>query len=202
MYLIIIFILGTLCVIFNEKIGEFLSRIIDLDLIFLSKKERKIKQQQQAFLKDSPEKLFPVYEFILQKYAHTSGKRCRNDHTEKCLSILPDLIYDFFEKYDYISVDRQTIVNIKSLKILDVNNKKYVVIGKDPDSHDLFIVDLEKNASQEYIIYQISDEQHILSEIKGENSFGTFINFVCFMTSHYSDSDLLELMALEYKKAL
>lgn len=50
MYLIIIFILGTLCVIFNEKIGEFFSKIIDLDLIFLSKKEKKIKQQQQAFL--------------------------------------------------------------------------------------------------------------------------------------------------------
>ena len=44
MWLIIIFILGTLCVIFNEKIGEFLSRIIDLDLFFLSIKEKKIKQ--------------------------------------------------------------------------------------------------------------------------------------------------------------
>ena len=39
--MIIIFILGTLCVIFNEKIGEFFSKIIDLDLIFLSKKEKK-----------------------------------------------------------------------------------------------------------------------------------------------------------------
>ena len=51
----------------------------------------------------------------------------------------------------------------------------------------------------DYIIYQISDEQHILSEIKDANSFGTFINFVCFMTSHYSDSDLLELMSQEKK---
>ena len=41
MWLIIIFILGTLCVIFNEKIGEFLSWIIDFDLFFLSKKEKK-----------------------------------------------------------------------------------------------------------------------------------------------------------------
>ena len=48
MWLIIIFILGTLCVIFNEKIGEFLSRIIDLDLIFLSIKEKKIKQQSRT----------------------------------------------------------------------------------------------------------------------------------------------------------
>ena len=199
MYLIIIFILGTLCVVFNEKIGEFFSKIIDLDLIFLSKKERKIKQQQFAFLKDSPEKLRPVYEFILQKYAHTSGKRCRNEQIEKCLSILPETIYSFFEKYDYISIDRQKIVNIKSLKIIDVNDKKFIIIGKDPDSHDLFIVNLEKNRSQDYIIYQISDEQHILSEIKDANSFGTFINFVCFMTSHYSDSDLLELMAQEEK---
>lgn len=78
MYLIIIFVLGTLCVIFNEKIGGFLSRFIDLDLFFLSKKEKKIKQQQLAFLKDSPEKLFPLYEFILQKYAHTSMKRYGN----------------------------------------------------------------------------------------------------------------------------
>ena len=197
MWLIIIFILGTLCVIFNEKIGEFLSRIIDLDLIFLSKKEKKIKQQQQAFLKDSPEKLCPVYEFILQKYAHTSGKRCWNEQIEKYLSILPETIYSFFEKYDYISIDRQKIVNIKSLKIIDVNNNRYAIIGKDPDSHDLFIVNLDKNTSQDYMIYQISDEQHILSEIKDANSFGTFINFVCFMTSHYSDSDLLELMAVE-----
>ena len=197
MWLIIIFILGTLCVIFNEKIGEFLSRIIDLDLIFLSKKEKKIKQQQQAFLKDSPEKLRPVYEFILQKYACASKKQCRKDHTEKQLSGLPETISDFFEKYDYLSVDKQKIVNIKSLKIIDVNNNRYAIIGKDPDSHDLFIVNLEKNTSQDYIIYQISDEQHILSEIKDANSFGTFINFVCFMTSHYSDSDLLELMAVE-----
>ena len=78
MWLIIIFILGTLCVIFNEKIGEFLSGIIDFDLFFLSKKEKKIKQQQQAFLKDSPEKLYPVYEFILQKYAHASVDHCRH----------------------------------------------------------------------------------------------------------------------------
>ena len=187
MWLIIIFILGILCVIFNEKIGEFFSKIIDLDLIFLSKKEKKIKQQQQAFLKDSPEKLCPVYEFILQKYAHTSGKRCRNEQIEKCLSILPETIYSFFKKYDYISVDRQKIVNIKSLKIIEVNDKRFVIIGKDPDSHDLFIVNLDKNTSQDYMIYQISDEQHILSEIKDENSLGTFINFVCFMTSHYSD---------------
>ena len=199
MWLIIIFILGTLCVIFNEKIGEFFSKIIDLDLIFLSKKEKKIKQQQQAFLKNSPEKLFPVYEFILQRYAHTSGKRCWNEQIEKCLSILPETISDFFEKYDYLSVDKQKIVNIKSLKIIDVNNNRYAIIGKDPDSHDLFIVNLEKNTSQDYIIYQISDEQHILSEIKDENSYGPFINFVCFMTSHYSDSDLLELMAQEEK---
>ena len=199
MWLIIIFILGTLCVIFNEKIGEFFSRIIDLDMIFLSKKEKKIKQQQQAFLKDSPEKLFPVYEFILQKYACASKKQCRKDHTEKQLSGLPETISDFFEKYDYISVDRQKIVNIKSLKIIDVNDKKFIIIGKDPDSHDLFIVNLDKNTSQDYMIYQISDEQHILSEIKDENSLGTFINFVCFMTSHYSDSDLLELMAQEEK---
>ena len=199
MWLIIIFILGTLCVIFNEKIGEFFSKIIDLDLIFLSKKEKKIKQQQQAFLKDFPEKLCPVYEFILQKYAHTSGKRCWNAQIEKCLSILPETIYSFFEKYDYLSVDKQKIVNIKSLKIIDVNNNRYAIIGKDPDSHDLFIVNLDKNTSQDYMIYQISDEKHILSEIKDENSFGTFINFVCFMTSHYSDSDLLELMAQEEK---
>ena len=199
MWLIIIFILGTLCVIFNEKIGEFFSKIIDLDLIFLSKKEKKIKRQQLAFLKDSPEKLCPVYEFILQKYAHTSGKRCWNEQIEKCLSILPETISDFFEKYDYLSVDKQKIVNIKSLKIIDVNNNRYAIIGKDPDSHDLFIVNLEKNTSRDYVIYQISDEQHILSEIKDENSFGTFINFVCFMTSHYSDSDLLELMVQEKK---
>ena len=197
MWLIIIFILGTLCVIFNEKIGEFLSKIIDLDLIFLSKKEKKIKQQQQAFLKDSPEKLFPIYEFILQRYAHTSVKRCRKDYPKECLSVLPETISDFFEKYDYISVDRQKIINIKSLKIIDVNDKKFIIIGKDPDSHDLFIVNLDKNTSQDYMIYQISDEKHILSEIKDANSFGTFINFVCFMTSHYSDSDLLELMAVE-----
>ena len=199
MWLIIIFILGTLCVIFNEKIGEFLSRIIDFDLFFLSIKEKKIKQQQQVFLKDSPEKLRPVYEFILQKYAHTSGKQCRKDHTEKQLSGLPETISDFFEKYDYLSVDKQKIVNIKSLKIIDVNNNRYAIIGKDPDLHDLFIVNLEKNTSQDYIIYQVSDEQHILSEIKDANSFGTFINFVCFMTSHYSDSDLLELMSQEKK---
>ena len=199
MWLIIVYILGTLCVIFNEKIGEFLSRIIDLDLFFLSKKEKKIKQQQQVFLKDSPEKLRPIYEFILQKYAHASGKRCRNEQMEKCLSILPETIYSFFKKYDYISVDGQKIVNIKSLKIIEVNDKRFVIIGKDPDSHDLFIVNIEKNTSQDYMIYQISDEQHILSEIKDENSLGTFINFVCFMTSHYSDSDLLELMAQEEK---
>ena len=199
MYLIIIFILGALCVIFNEKIGALLSKIIDLDLIFLSKKERKIKKQQQAFLKESPEELLLVYEFILQKYARPSGKQYRNDYTEKCLSVLPETISDFFEKYDYISVDRQKIVNIKSLKIIDVNDKKFIIIGKDPDSHDLFIVNLDKNTSQDYMIYQISDEQHILSEIKNENSLGTFINFVCFMTSHYSDSDLLELMAQEEK---
>ena len=191
MYLIIIFILGTLSVIFNEKIGEFFSRIIDLDMIFLSKKEKKIKQQQLAFLKDSPEKLFPVYEFILQKYARASGKRRGNEQIEKCLSILPETIYDFFKKYDRITVDTQKFVDIKSLKIIEVNDKRFVIIGKDPDSHDLFIVNLDKHTSQDYIIYQISDEQHILSEIKDENSFGTFINFVCFMTSHYSDSDLL-----------
>ena len=199
MYLIIIFILGTLVVIFSEKIAGFLSKHIDLDWFFLSKKEKKIKQQQLAFLKDSPEKLFPIYEFILQRYAHTSVKRCRNDYPKECLSVLPKTISDFFEKYDYISVDRQKIVNIKSLKIIDVNDKRFVIIGKDPDSHDLFIVNLDKNTSQDYMIYQISDEKHILSEIKDENSFGTFINFVCFMTSHYSDSDLLELMSQEKK---
>ena len=75
----------------------------------------------------------------------------------------------------------------------------YKFLIKIANKIDLFIVNLDKNTSQDYMIYQISDEQHILSEIKDENSFGTFINFVCFMTSHYSDSDLLELMSQEKK---
>ena len=199
MWLIIIFILGTLGVIFNEKIGEFLSGSIDLDLLFLSKRERKIKKQQMVFLKEPPEKLLPVYEFILQKYACVSINRYRNEHIEKCLSILPETIYDFFAKYDYLSIDGQKFIDIKLLKIIEVNNKKYVIIGNEPDSQDLFIAALEKNISQEYIVYQISDEQHILSDIKNENSYGKFINFVCFMTSFYVDADLLELMALEKK---
>ena len=194
MYLIIFFIQGTLCVVFNEKIGDLLSGIIDLDLFFLSKKDKKIKQQQLRFLKDSPEKLLPVYDFILQKYARISRKQ-RRDYTKKCLSVLPKVICDFFEKYDYIIIDRQKIIDIKSLKIIDVNKKKYVIIGKDPDSHDLFIVSLKKDMSPEYLIYQISDEEHILSDLKDENSYGTFINFVCFMTSFYSDLDLLEVMS-------
>ena len=197
MYLIIVFVLGTLCVVFNEKIGEFFSRFVDFDLFFLSKKAEKIKQQRLAFLKDSPEKLFSIYEFILQKYAHTSMKRCRNDYTKECLLFLPKTIYDFFEKYDCISVDRQKVVDIKSLKVIDVNNKKYAIIGEDPDSRDLFIVSLEKNMSHEYLVYQISDERHILYDLKDTNSYGTFINFVCFMVSFCSDLDLLELMALE-----
>lgn len=197
MYLIIIFVLGTLCVIFNEKIGGFLPRFIDLDLFFLSKKEKKIKQQQLAFLKDSPEKLFPLYEFILQKYAHASMKRYGNNCTKEYLSALPKTIYDFFKKYDCISINKQKIVNIKLLKIIDVNNKKYAIIGEDPDSQDLFIVSLEKNISRKYLIYQISDEQHILPDLKDTNSYGTFINFVCFMASFYSNLDLLELMVLE-----
>lgn len=41
MYLIIVFVLGTLCVVFNEKIGEFFSRFVDFDLFFLSKKAEK-----------------------------------------------------------------------------------------------------------------------------------------------------------------
>ena len=86
-----------MCVIFNEKIGAILSKIIDLDLIFLSKKERKIKKQQQAFWKESPEELLPVYEFILQKYARPSEKQYRNDYTEKCLSVLPETISDFLK---------------------------------------------------------------------------------------------------------
>ena len=53
-----------------------------------------------------------------------------------------------------MSVDKQKIVNIKSLKIIDVNNNRYAIIGKDPDSHDLFIVNLDKNTSQDYMIYQ------------------------------------------------
>ena len=61
MYLIIVFVLVTLCVVFNEKIGEFFSRFVDFDLFFLSKKAEKIKQQRLAFLKDSPEKLFSIY---------------------------------------------------------------------------------------------------------------------------------------------
>lgn len=197
MYLIIIFVLGTLCVIFNEKIGGFLSRFIDLDLFFLSKKREKIKQQQLAFLKDSPEKLFPLYEFILQKYAHTSMKRYGNNCTKEYLAALPKTIHDFFKKYDCISINKQKIVNIKLLKIIDTNNKKYAIIGEDPDSQDLFIVSLEKNISRKYLIYQISGEQHILSDLKDTNSYGTFINFVCFMTSFYSNLDLLELMVLE-----
>lgn len=51
--------------------------------------------------------------------------------------------------------------------------------------------------SHEYLVYQISDERHILYDLKDTNSYGTFINFVCFMVSFYSDLDLLELMALE-----
>ena len=92
---------------------------------------------------------------------------------------------------------------LKEGKLTGTKDKVYVEFGLEkillPKDKVKLIVNLDKYTSQDYMIYQISDEQHILSEIKDENSLGTFINFVCFMTSHYSDSDLLELMSQEKK---
>ena len=51
MYLIIVFVLGTLCVVFNEKIGEFFSRFVDFDLFFSIKKSRKNQTTTVGVLK-------------------------------------------------------------------------------------------------------------------------------------------------------
>ncbi len=194
MYVWIILLCGTLCIIFCDQIMGVLFKychldsLCDLDRFFLSKTEREIKKEQEFFLSASPSELLPIYNEIIKKYSRQSLSKNKNIQIFKCL---PNEIFSFFSTYDAICIKHRNFVDIRELKKIHVNGKRFIIIGRDPESLDFFVVESLENGTQNHFVFQITNINDIEHEIITANSYQSFYNFVCFNCSYYLEAVVL-----------
>lgn len=188
-----VWLIVTLVLIFADNIADIIIKNIgDISGIFLSKNEKIIHRQQQYFSSADPKELLPVYYAVLQKYAISQTVLLDKPDLSNIIAHLPDGLKAFFEKYESIVVDNEKIIDIKMLQILNRCNNTYIIIGQDPDTNDLFVAKKENNSSGNCTVYEISSISELEEELKPEDCFGEFVNFICFIVSHYSDQNLME----------
>lgn len=194
MVIFFIIFLGILCVIFSDQIADFLVHrchlddIMDLDRFFLPKQEWNLKKQQQFFLSAPRERLLPFYNTIIRQYSEPA---LPYDRILPSLQILPSEIFSFFEKYSALCIDHRRILDVKIIKTIQVEQRKFIVIGRDPDTLDYFIVESVGNNSQSHPIFQITNMENVSIELTEENSYKSFCHFVCFITSHYLEKEIV-----------
>lgn len=200
MHIILLLVLlgGTLCIVFQRQIVDFLFRFCKLDKLldklgtcFLSKQEKERSQQEVFFRQASPEELQTEWDSILTRYAgkynhaYTIPK-----HLEECLSNELTL---FFKEYDYLNIDGANILDVKELKRINLGKTDYIVIGRDDQEESLFIIRADEcsaASSQVFIIdSNLKSHENLTVNTDPANSYRSIRNFVCTMALYLGQTD-------------
>ena len=107
--LLIILFIGTLCVVFQRPLVDFLFRYCSLGSLldklngaFLSHDEKERLKQKREFQNATPEELRPRWLAILDKFA---GKYPESQEIPESLrENLPQELADFFSEYDFLKI--------------------------------------------------------------------------------------------------
>jgi len=126
--LLIILFIGTLCVVFQRPLVDFLFRYCSLGSLldklngaFLSRDEKERLKQEREFRNASPEELQIRWLAILDKFA---GKYPESREIPESLrENLPQELADFFSEYDFLKIGEVALLDKKALASVKVGGQ-------------------------------------------------------------------------------
>lgn len=195
--LIIVLILSTLGVIFQNKVADFLLKYIFTEKRlkridgFLSGKElRKEAQEVDFVLNASVSELNERFQNICKKYGKRYQKKIQSP---SCMQLLPITVQNFFEKYDYLVINRHKILDIKKMQVKNYSGQEYILIGRDREDDADYLVIPQQNENRVFISYLPGSEM-FLEEAESitdqpfisKDYFASFENFLCYMDIYLS----------------
>lgn len=195
--LIVILILGTLIVVFQNYFVAFLFRKLHfssffdwINMLFLNKRERECLLRISVLKRESRESLKKRYDNIIKKYA---GKILDNRSAmEKLVKFTPVEIQSFFKHYDFIHFENNYILDVKYIKRIKIGDLFYIVIGKDDEEDALYIVEEKEIPNEQSEIYMIdkciNSKENIEINIKNGKGYSSLYLFVCTMYTYYQEN--------------
>ena len=196
--LLLVLLMGTLCIIFQSKIVDYLFRFCKLGKLldklgtcFLSKQEKERSRQEAFFRQASSEELQTEWNSILTRNAGKFNHAYTiPQNLEDCLSNELKL---FFKEYDYVNIGDTNILDVKELKRITLGKTDYIVIGRDNQEESLFIIRADKcsaASSQVFIIdSNLDNAENLTVNTAPANSYRSIRNFVCTMSLYLGQTD-------------
>lgn len=195
--LVIVLILSTACVIFQDKVADFLlkyiftgKRLKRIDGFLSGKELRKEAQEIDFVLNASASELKGRFQNICKKYGKRYQKKIQRP---PYMQLLPIAVQDFFEKYDYLVIDRHKILDIKKMQVENYSGQEYILVGRDREDDADYLVIPQQNENRVFINYLPGSEMS-LEEAESitdqpfisKDYFASFENFLCYMDLYLS----------------
>ena len=196
--LLIILFIGTLCVVFQRPLVDFLFRYCSLGSLldklnnaFLSRDEKECLKQEREFRNASPEELRPRWLAILDKFA---GKYPESQEIPESLrENLPQELADFFSEYDFLKIGEIALLDKRALASVKVGGQTYIVIGKDEPDDTLFVIRLNSMKTSSCPVFAIDPDldcaENLNVNTRPESGYRSIRNFVCLMSLYYGENN-------------
>lgn len=195
--LIIVLILSTLGVIFQNQVADFLLKYIFTEKRlkridgFLSGKELRKEAQEIDFVLNAPvSELNERFQNICKKYGQRYQKKIQSP---SYMQLLPIAVQNFFEKYDYLVINKHKILDIKKVQVKNYSGQEYILIGRDREDDADYLVIPQQNENRVFISYHPGSEMFLEEAARitdqpfiSKDYFASFENFLCYMDIYHS----------------
>ena len=195
--LIIVLILSTLGVIFQNQVADFLLKYIFTEKRlkridgFLSGKELRKEAQEIDFVLNAPvSELNERFQNICKKYGKRYQKKIQSP---SYMQLLPIALQNFFEKYDYLVINKHKILDIKKVQVKNYSGQEYILIGRDREDDADYLVIPQQNENKVFISYHPGSEMFLEEAARitdqpfiSKDYFASFENFLCYMDIYHS----------------
>ncbi len=195
--LIIVLILSTLGVIFQNQVADFLLKYIFTEKRlkridgFLSGKELRKEAQEIDFVLNAPvSELNERFQNICKKYGKRYQKKIQSP---SYMQLLPIAVQNFFEKYDYLVINKHKILDIKKVQVKNYSGQEYILIGRDREDDADYLVIPQQNENRVFISYHPGSEMFLEEAARitdqpfiSKDYFASFENFLCYMDIYHS----------------
>lgn len=195
--LIVVLTIGTLGVIFQKQIVDFLFRycnfdkMMDLDRFFLSASEKRRKREMQQLLEKSPDELRLQTAQIVEKCGKKYNESLRLSASPEMMAKLPADVRLFFAAYDYLLINDDKILDVKKVEAVVIDGRRYYIIGESAEEKSVYMVADQSQTPENQKIYEqeynIGPDQSRDIIFIGQSCYASFHNFICFTAAYFAE---------------
>lgn len=195
--LIVLLTIGTLAVVFQKQIVDFLfqycnfDKIMDLDNYFLPASEKRRKKEMQQLLEKSPDELGLQTTQIVEKCGKKYDENPRRPATPEIMAKLPAEVQHFFAAYDYLLINNVKILDVKTIESIVIDGRIYYIIGEIPKEKSVYMVADQSQMPEDNKIYEqeynigLDQSRNII--FIGQSCYSSFHNFICFAAAYFTE---------------